>query len=1044
MAEIQTLDLFSSPRIISGCILCSNLGALVKYSKGSEWRQWDLHVHSPASFHWEGHKFTPENQNALVDQMVAALNNAPPAVYALMDYWTFDGWLALKRRLAMDGATPLEKVVFPGIELRLVAPFDGRLNAHVIFSDTIDDQVLADFKGSLTLALGDQPLSDYSLRGYARNADADKLKHHGLDAARVKSDDAYALWAGCQIAEITVESYKKAIANVPDGMALGFMPFDTNDGLGRVNWAKHYAYALGLFKSSPIFEVRDPDATAAFLGMRTNGNDKWFDQFQASLNGIPRLAVSGSDAHKFVGTPDDNNDRGYGDFPSKRITWIKADPTWKGLLQAIKEPALRSFVGLIPPKLHTVRQNSTYYINRVRVNAVDQKFSNTWLDGTDLELNADLVAIIGNKGSGKSALADVISAVGDSQQHQHFSFLKTRRFKGNSGEPAKGFEGELTWLSGKPLQRNLNETAVPSAVEMVRYIPQGRFEALCNAHVEGRSNEFERELRTVIFSHVPDEVRLDAPDFDRLIERQEAVSRAKLNELRRTLATLNEEIVDIEEQLKPSVRTGIENLLALKRQEKEAHIRAMPPESPPPSEALTLEQEVSTKRIAEITEEIAGLDEKLAAAGKARQIEATRRQAIVNLQSRIEILKSQYADFLNVTAADWTNAGLKQGEIVKLTVDDQCLIDELEKSAVTEKAITSQSVTDEKPRAALVAEKAKLTETLNAPQQQHQAYLAALSQWQAALTAIEGSPSSPESEKGLEARLAQLDALPGQLESKVIQRRKIALNLHRVLESQRTSRALLFSPIQKLVEGNKLIGADYKLEFQARLTGALSEVTEKVFSMVKQQSGVLRGQAESTAALKAILDKVDFSDEAQAVQFIDDALTMIKSVATDGDMSAILRKDQDARSLYDYLFGLSYIEPTYTLLFQDTPIEQLSPGQRGALLLIFYLLVDTKRNPIVLDQPEENLDNETIVSLLVPVVIEAKRHRQIIMVTHNPNLAVVCDAEQIIHASFDRAGGQRIAYHSGAIENEQTNLQVVDVLEGTMRAFTNRGGKYHG
>ena len=101
-------------------------------------------------------------------------------------------------------------------------------------------------------------------------------------------------------------------------------------------------------------------------------------------------------------------------------------------------------------------------------------------------------------------------------------------------------------------------------------------------------------------------------------------------------------------------------------------------------------------------------------------------------------------------------------------------------------------------------------------------------------------------------------------------------------------------------------------------------------------------------------------------------------------------------------------------------------------MLIFYLLVDTKRNPIVLDQPEENLDNETIVSLLVPVVIAAKKHRQIIMVTHNPNLAVVCDAEQVVHATFDRAGGQKIAYQSGGIEDEDTNLHVVDVLEGTM------------
>ena len=275
--------------------------------------------------------------------------------------------------------------MFPGIELRLVAPFDGRLNAHVMFSDQVEDQVLADFKSRLKLALGDQPLSNYALRKYARNADPDKLRHHGLDVARVKYEDAYALTAGCKIAEITPESYRDAIAAVPDGMALGFVPFDTNDGLDQVKWADHYAYALGLFKTSPIFEVRNPDTAAAFLGVRTAGNDRWYEQFQASLNGVPRLAVSGSDAHKFVGTPGDNNNRGYGDFPSKRITWIKADPTWKGLLQALKEPALRSFVGSMPPKLQTIKENSTYYITGVRVEAINRKFAGTWLDGTDPE-----------------------------------------------------------------------------------------------------------------------------------------------------------------------------------------------------------------------------------------------------------------------------------------------------------------------------------------------------------------------------------------------------------------------------------------------------------------------------------------------------------------------------------------------------------------------------------------------------------------------------------------------------------------------------------
>ncbi len=99
------------------------------YERGSEWRKWDLHIHTPASFHWKGAKFEADPASAanraLVDAMIAALNAAEPAVFALMDYWTFDGWLALKRRLGETGAPTLTKTVFPGIELSVISQFDG-------------------------------------------------------------------------------------------------------------------------------------------------------------------------------------------------------------------------------------------------------------------------------------------------------------------------------------------------------------------------------------------------------------------------------------------------------------------------------------------------------------------------------------------------------------------------------------------------------------------------------------------------------------------------------------------------------------------------------------------------------------------------------------------------------------------------------------------------------------------------------------------------------------------------------------------------------
>ena len=60
------------------------------------------------------------------------------------------------------------------------------------------------------------------------------------------------------------------------------------------------------------------------------------------------------------------------------------------------------------------------------------------------------------------------------------------------------------------------------------------------------------------------------------------------------------------------------------------------------------------------------------------------------------------------------------------------------------------------------------------------------------------------------------------------------------------------------------------------------------------------------------------------------------------------------------------------------------------------------------------------------------------MVTHNPNLAVVCDAEQIIYSSFERKSGSKITYTAGSIEDPGINLHIVNVLEGTNPAFDNR------
>jgi ABC-type lipoprotein export system ATPase subunit len=1028
---------------------------MTRYERGSEWRQWDLHIHTPASFHWNGKRFDPDPATAsnrtLVDEMIAALNAAEPAVFALMDYWTFDGWFALQRRLRDPDAPVLKKTVFPGIELRLAAPTNCRLNAHVLFSNEIDHQALHDFKSALTVELVERPLSDAALVALARQVGADKLKYHGFDKQQVDNDDVLALRVGSTIAEINCGSYKKAIRQVPNGYAIGFMPYDTSDGLGEVKWQDHYAYFLGLFQSSPIFESRNRDLRDAFVGQETPTNKKFFKNFQAGLNHVPRLVVSGSDAHCFVGVKGDNDRRGYGDYPSGKVTWIKANPTFQGLQQAIMEPSKRSYIGARPPKLDEIDANRTYFIDAVEVKKADGIGTvGSWLDGTKLSLNPDLVAIIGNKGSGKSALADVLALLGNSRQTAHFSFLKKERFRGKSGDPARHFVGKLSWLDGNTEDRNLNENPAQDKVELVRYIPQGHFEELCNAHVSGRSDAFEKELRAVIFSHADDSIRLGALDFDQLVEQQERTFRSQLNEFRKELGSINQRITTCEEQLQPQVRRTLDELLALKNRQIEEHEKNKPAPVAAPGDMLSPEQHAATTALAEVAEKLRILDDRATQAAANRSQLAGKSKAIQNIKQSLLLLERAYKQFVEETDSDLTTIGLKPHDLVSFSVISDPLND-VEKSLAEEQTKVSQSVgADVASKDALSKDQANLRAKLDAPQLLYQQHLSAIEQWNAKFAELVGSSEAPDTLEGLRARSAQLDELPAVLDGYRAKRAQLSSEIFDVLEAQRQARERLFKPVQDLIQGSRLIRDEYKLQFQATLGGSIDRLSENLFSLIKQNAGEFRGgDDESFGVVRKLAEQHDFNNRSDAVSFVTALHDKIASAASSASVKAsagigsMLRKDKSATDVYDLLFGLSFLEPRYSLLFQDTHIEQLSPGQRGALLLIFYLLVDKGRNPIILDQPEENLDNETVVGLLVPVITEAKTRRQIIMVTHNPNLAVVCDAEQVIWCSFDRKAGPKISYTGGAIENPLTNRHVVDVLEGTKPAFNNRRIKYH-
>ena len=117
-----------------------------------------------------------------------------------------------------------------------------------------------------------------------------------------------------------------------------------------------------------------------------------------------------------------------------------------------------------------------------------------------------------------------------------------------------------------------------------------------------------------------------------------------------------------------------------------------------------------------------------------------------------------------------------------------------------------------------------------------------------------------------------------------------------------------------------------------------------------------------------------------------------------------------------------------------TSITQGSQGQRSAALLAFLLAFGDE--PLVLDQPEDDLDNHLIYDLVVRQIRENKLRRQLIIVTHNPNVMINGDAE-MVHA-FDFSGGQCRIIEHGALQEKAVREEVCRVMEGGREAFARR------
>jgi hypothetical protein len=123
-----------------------------------------------------------------------------------------------------------------------------------------------------------------------------------------------------------------------------------------------------------------------------------------------------------------------------------------------------------------------------------------------------------------------------------------------------------------------------------------------------------------------------------------------------------------------------------------------------------------------------------------------------------------------------------------------------------------------------------------------------------------------------------------------------------------------------------------------------------------------------------------------------------------------------------------------------SPIDQLSAGQRCTA--IFPMLLQMDQGPLVIDQPEDNLDNRHIASTIAPALLEDKRRRQMMFTSHNANLVVLSDAESIIMFESDGTAGRIEGQGFFATRTSSIAQHVMDVLDGGEAALRLRSLKY--
>jgi hypothetical protein len=754
-------------------------------------------------------------------------------------------------------------------------------------------------------------------------------------------------------------------------------------------------------------------------GLKGLGDDDAFHAGREQLSALADVIFSGSpnERHFWLGNHRDFVKRGYrrkavlhgSDAHTLerllrpiggRLCFIKGAPTSDGVRQILVEPERRVFVGPEAPS----GPHPSDVIRFIRFSGAP------WLRDNAIELNPGLVTIIGVRGSGKTALADSIALGGSAltAANSGASFL------GRADDLAHGLTVELEWGDGVRTQGTFPSSADFDSVPMVQYLSQQFVENLCTP--DGLTEPLLDELERIVFDHIPVEDRMDVLAFSELRHLLVAEPRARRDAAQQQIRDQTERIAE-ESRRKALVPKLKDDLTQLLRQQTAL-------------EALRYTYvssggEEIKKDLATNAAKLDRLRRALATADQRSQRLAAALQAVSNIEaearSRFATLAQQCGDLISSDERKSTEPSLADARRMltqkKLDTDARLVL-------LRDKGVEPDGV----PLPLLMEEEKRITETLGLDAKVAKQRLDCEAQLQKLQLHI----------KKLEQDIANGDAATSRIQNAQSLRLDAYSECVAAMEEEVRCLQRLYQPLRHRLEEPTLKKLSFSVERSVDLTSWV-ERGEKLFDLRKRSpfpSG--KGLAAAARHLGVAWGGGTATDVRAAMK------TFVDEYA--GEFPKIRREGVELKDIGDWLFSLEHVAVHYAVRYEHVELGRLSPGTRGVVLLTLYLALDeADLRPLVIDQPEENLDPKSVYAELVGFFRLASQRRQVIMVTHNANLVVNADADQVVIAASERtnaAGLPDIAYEAGGLEEDWVREAVCGLLEGGRDAFAARALRY--